>query len=45
MSDVTETSVPKLINFGLAKNIGQYETVTSRKPFGTLEYAAPEVLK
>jgi len=43
MSDSTEKSVPKLVDFGLAKIIGPSEKTT--EPFGTLGYVAPEVLK
>jgi calcium-dependent protein kinase len=43
MSDSTEKSMPKLVDFGLAKIIGPSETAT--EPFGTLGYVAPEVLK
>lgn len=42
MSDNTETSVPKLVDFGLAKMIGPNELAL--EPFGTLGYVAPEVL-
>lgn len=43
MSDDSETSVPKLVDFGLAKIIGPSETAV--EPFGTVGYVAPEVLK
>jgi len=43
MSDTSEISVPKLVDFGLAKIIGPSEK--SQEPFGTLGYIAPEVLK
>lgn len=43
MTDNSETSVPKLVDFGLAKIIGPTEK--SDEPFGTLGYVAPEVLK
>jgi len=43
MSDSTDKSQPKLVDFGLAKIIGPSETAT--EPFGTLGYVAPEVLK
>jgi len=43
MSDNTEASVPKLVDFGLAKMIGPNEKAD--EPFGTLGYVAPEVLK
>jgi len=43
MSDTSESSVPKLVDFGLAKIIGPSEK--SQEPFGTLGYIAPEVLK
>ena len=42
MSDNTDTSMPKLVDFGLAKIIGPSETAV--EPFGTLGYVAPEVL-
>lgn len=43
MSDNSETSIPKLVDFGLAKMIGPNETAV--EPFGTLGYVAPEVLQ
>jgi len=43
MSDNLETSVPKLVDFGLAKMIGPNEKAD--EPFGTLGYVAPEVLR
>ena len=43
MSDNTETSIPKLVDFGLAKMIAPNEK--ANEPFGTLGYVAPEVLK
>ena len=43
MSDTTEESIPKLVDFGLAKMIGPNEKAL--EPFGTLGYVAPEVLK
>ena len=43
MSDNTDKSVPKIVDFGLAKIIGPSESAT--EPFGTLGYVAPEVLK
>ncbi len=43
MTDNSEKSVPKLVDFGLAKIIGPSEK--SDEPFGTLGYVAPEVLK
>ena len=43
MSDTSSKAVPKLVDFGLAKIIGPTEK--SNEPFGTLGYAAPEVLK
>jgi len=43
MSNNSETSVPKLVDFGLAKMIGPNEKAD--EPFGTLGYVAPEVLK
>ena len=43
MADNSEISVPKLVDFGLAKILGPTEQ--SDEPFGTLGYVAPEVLK
>lgn len=43
MTDNSEQSVPKLVDFGLAKILGPTEK--SNEPFGTLGYVAPEVLK
>ena len=43
MSDSTENAIPKLADFGLAKIVGPSEQAD--EPFGTLGYAAPEVLK
>ena len=43
MSDNSETAIPKLVDFGLAKMIGPNET--AQEPFGTLGYVAPEVLQ
>jgi serine/threonine protein kinase len=43
MSDCSEKAVPKLADFGLAKMVGPSEKAD--EPFGTLGYAAPEVLK
>lgn len=42
MSDNTIRSIPKLVDFGLAKFIGPNEKAI--EPFGTLGYVAPEVL-
>ena len=42
MTDKTNKSVPKLVDFGLAKIIGPNERAT--EPFGTLGYVAPEIL-
>lgn len=42
MSDKSEDSTLKLIDFGLSKIIGPNETCT--EPYGTLSYVAPEVL-
>ena len=42
MSDNSETSIPKLVDFGLAKMIGPNDMPI--EPFGTLGYVAPEVL-
>lgn len=43
MSDTTDKSVPKLVDFGLAKMIGPNEKAD--EPFGTLGYVAPEILE
>lgn len=43
MTDTTEKSIPKLVDFGLAKMIGPSERAT--EPFGTLGYVAPEILE
>jgi calcium/calmodulin-dependent protein kinase I len=43
MSDNSERAVPKLADFGLAKIVGPSEKAD--EPFGTLGYAAPEVLR
>ena len=43
MNDNTESSIPKLVDFGLAKMIGPNEKALEL--FGTLGYVAPEVLK
>jgi len=43
MSDNTDSGVPKLVDFGLAKMIGPSEKAD--EPFGTLGYVAPEVLR
>jgi serine/threonine protein kinase len=43
MTDVTDNSVPKLVDFGLAKMIGP--GVKAEEPFGTLGYVAPEILE
>ena len=43
MTDKTDNSVPKLVDFGLAKMIGPNEK--AEEPFGTLGYVAPEILE
>jgi serine/threonine protein kinase len=43
MSDTTDQSIPKLVDFGLAKMIGPKEKAD--EPFGTLGYVAPEILE
>ena len=43
MTNTSEDSVPKLVDFGLSKIIGPLET--ANEPFGTVGYAAPEILK
>lgn len=42
MTDNSEHSVPKLVDFGLSKIIGPLEQ--ANEPFGTVGYAAPEIL-
>lgn len=42
MTDTTDKSIPKLVDFGLAKMIGPDEKAD--EPFGTLGYVAPEIL-
>jgi len=42
MTDSSENSIPKLVDFGLAKMIGPNEK--AEEPFGTLGYVAPEIL-
>ena len=43
MTDTSEKSVPKLVDFGLAKMIMPDEK--AEEPFGTLGYVAPEILE
>jgi serine/threonine protein kinase len=43
MTDDSETAVPKIIDFGLARVLHPGET--SAEPFGTLGYVSPEVLR
>jgi len=43
VSDDTETPEIKITDFGLSKIVGPKET--SKEPFGTLSYAAPEILQ
>ena len=43
MSDESDTAIPKLADFGLAKMIGPNEK--ANEPFGTLGYVAPEILR
>ena len=43
MTDKSEHSVPKIVDFGLAQMIGPNEQ--TKDPFGSLGYVAPEVLK
>lgn len=43
MTDTSEKSIPKLVDFGLAKMIGPNEKAD--EPFGTLGYVAPEILE
>ena len=42
MTDDTDKAELKLVDFGLSKIFGPNET--SKDPFGTLSYVAPEVL-
>lgn len=42
MTDNSNKSIPKLVDFGLAKMIGPSEK--AEEPFGTLGYVAPEIL-
>lgn len=42
MSDMSDDAVPKIADFGLSKILGPNET--ARDAFGTVGYAAPEVL-
>lgn len=42
MSDYSDTAVPCLIDFGLARILGPTEGTL--EPYGTLGYVAPEVL-
>ena len=43
MTNKTDQSNPKLVDFGLAKMIGSNEKAD--EPFGTLGYVAPEILE
>lgn len=43
MTNKSENSNPKLVDFGLAKMIGPNEKAD--EPFGTLGYVAPEILE
>lgn len=43
MSDSSDSAIPKIVDFGLAKIIGPSNT--AQEPFGTLGYVAPEVLR
>ena len=43
MTDTSNFSNPKLVDFGLAKMIGPNEK--AEEPFGTLGYVAPEILE
>jgi len=43
MRDATDKAEPVIVDFGLSKIIGPEQT--ANEPFGTLGYAAPEVLK
>jgi serine/threonine protein kinase len=43
MTDTGNSSVPKLVDFGLAKMIGP--GIKAEEPFGTLGYVAPEILE
>ena len=43
MTNDTDKSVPKIVDFGLAKIIGPGEL--TKEPYGTVGYCSPEVLK
>lgn len=43
MNDSSDSAIPKIVDFGLAKIIGPSNTAS--EPFGTLGYVAPEVLQ
>ncbi len=43
MTDNTDTSKPKIIDFGLARILYPGETTT--EPYGTLGYVGPEILR
>lgn len=43
MTDDTDQSIPKIVDFGLTKIIGPTQTAT--ESFGTQGYIAPEILK
>lgn len=43
MRDASDKAEPVVVDFGLSKIIGPEQT--ANEPFGTLGYAAPEVLK
>lgn len=42
MSDNSDTAIAKVVDFGLSKMLGSHEKTD--EPFGTLGYAAPEIL-
>lgn len=43
MTDSSNSAIPKIVDFGLAKIIGPTES--ANEPFGTLGYVAPEVIE
>lgn len=43
MTDSTENSIPKIVDFGLAKMLAPNQK--ANEPFGTIGYVSPEVLK
>ena len=43
MTDNSDSAVPKLVDFGLAKMMAPNQR--ANEPFGTIGYASPEVIK